>query len=700
MDTTKSIITRALALTPFKRPTFCVALMISAVLILVAPASAANLVLTPTNLSFVAVQGTNPSPQTVNAYPSVAGTAIAPTFSSSVGWISLSGASAGSLTSASNVFVAINTVGMTPGFYNGQVTISQAGYTKSPQVVGVALQILAPGISYVATPAVLEVNALAGVNASSQFFTITTFGSATVKPTLTATTSSGGNWIALSAPVASTLNTQSTVQVSFNTAGLASGFYTGVISSAGIGVQNSPVTIPVNLTVGTSATGPVLAVTPASLSFTTVTGANPAPTTLAINNTSLGTIFPVLTTSTTDGNPWLNVALNSPAGAGGSITATVSINDASLANGSYSGSITISDGSATNAPIVIAVALSVQVPNPVLALSTTGLTFNSTAGSTTKQSATLAANNAGTGTLNFSAVPSTVSGGTWLSVSPTTGAANAPLTVTVDPTNLAAGVYSGAISVSQIASQTSQTVQVLFGVGVALPAVNLNGISNGASFVSTILAPGEIVSVFGTNLGPAVGQQTQAVSGFLATSQAGISVTVGGTFAPLYYVSSSQINMQVPWEVSGKSSTPVVVTNSGQVSLTYTQVLRPLDPAIFVAGNGRMAVLTLAGVQITASNPASAGQVLSLYATGLGPVNPAIATGQLTPIGPLYNTTGAASVTVGSANASVGFAGLAPGFVGLYQINFTVPAGLAAGDQPLVLGVGNITSLPLPLAVH
>jgi uncharacterized protein (TIGR03437 family) len=177
-------------------------------------------------------------------------------------------------------------------------------------------------------------------------------------------------------------------------------------------------------------------------------------------------------------------------------------------------------------------------------------------------------------------------------------------------------------------------------------------------------------------------------------------VTFGGTLAPLYFVSSTQINLQVPWSVAGLASTTVVVTNNGQISLGYTQALRPLDPAIFVASNGRMAVLNQAGVQITPSNPASAGQLLSLFATGLGAVTPTIATGQLTPLTALYNTTNPASITVGSANASVGFAGLAPGFVGLYQINFTVPAGLGVGDQALVLGIGNITSLPLPLAVH
>jgi adhesin/invasin len=664
-------------------------------------AAASDLVITPNTLAFVAVQGTNPPSQTVNAYPSVAGTAIAPTFSSNVPWIALSGASAGSLTASMNVFVAVSTLGLGPGFYNGQVTIGQAGFTKSPQVVGINLEILAPGISYIASPTVLEVSALTGANASSQFFAVTTLGSVTVKPSLTATTSAGGNWIALSAPVTSTLNTVSTVQVNFNTSGLATGFYTGVITVAGTGVQNSPVSIPVNLTIGTSTTAPTLAPSPANLSFTTVTGANPATAILTINNSGPGTIFPVLTTSTTDGNPWLEVALNDPPGAGGSVTATVSINDASLPNGSYSGSITIKDGSAINSPMVIPVALSVQTANPVLSLGATGFTFNAAAGSTQSATSNVAISNAGTGALNFNAVASTTSGGNWLSVSPATGLASSTLTVTVNPTGLAAGVYSGAIVVSTIGTQTSQTIQVLFGVGVSVAAINLNGITNGASFASSIVAPGEIVSLFGVNLGPATGQSTLAAGGLLATSQAGISVTVGGTPAPLYFVGANQINLQVPWEVAGNSSTPVVVSNNGQSGLPFTLQLRPVDPAVFVASNGSPAVLNQAGAQITSSNPASAGQVLSLYATGLGPVSPAIKTGQLAPVsGALYNTAAQATVTVGASNASVSFSGLAPGYVGLYQINFAVPAGLAAGNQVLVIGVGNITSPALTLAVH
>jgi uncharacterized protein (TIGR03437 family) len=681
---------------PMKR--MCM-MAILAVTIWALPAAAVDLVVSPASLAFVATPSVNPAPQVVSVSSSAPSVGVSPSLSSTVPWIALSGANAGSVATVTNVYVAVNAQGFAPGFYNGQVTITQSGFNKSPQVIAVNLQVFPAGISYVVSPPVLEVSAAPGANASSQFFSITTLGSATVKPTLTMTTSSGGNWLALSSPVTSTLSTQSTVRVDFNTTGLATGFYSAVITATGAGVQNSPVTIPVNLAVGTATTGPALAVSPASLSFTASTGANPLPTTIAINNSGQGTIFPVLTTSTTDGNAWLNASLNGQIGAGGSTTATVSISTGSLANGSYSGTILLTDAGAINAPVKINVALSIQVANPLLSLGSGGLTFNSASGSVQKLGATVPLSNAGTGTLNFNASASTKAGGNWLAVTPATGSANNTLTVTVDPTNLPVGVYTGAITVSIIGTQASQNIQVLFAVGTPVASINQSGIVNGANFVSTIVAPGEIVSIFGLNLGPATGQQTQATAGFLATTQAGISVTFDGTPAPLYYVGANQINLQVPWEVAGKTSTTVLVANNGQNSLPYTLSLRPLDPAMFVAGNGRVTVVDQAGNQITPSNPASAGQQLSIYATGLGSVNGTIKTGQLTPAGTLFSTTAPASVTAG-ANASVSFCGLAPGFVGLYQINFTLPASLTAGDQPLVLGIGNLTSPTLPLAVR
>jgi uncharacterized protein (TIGR03437 family) len=235
--------------------------------------------------------------------------------------------------------------------------------------------------------------------------------------------------------------------------------------------------------------------------------------------------------------------------------------------------------------------------------------------------------------------------------------------------------------------------------GQNLPVVNASGIVNGASFSSQVAAAGEIVSAFGVGLGPSPGQLTTAPGGYLETSHAGVSVTFDGTPAPLFYVGLNQINLQVPWELGAKTLTTMLVTANGQAGPARALQLQAADPAIFMA-NGRMAILDAAGAQIIPGNPASAGAMLSIYATGLGAVNPPASSGQLTPTGMFFNTMAAATVTVGGIDALVSFAGLAPGLVGAYQVNFSVPAGLAGGDQPLILNIGGSSTVPLPLAVR
>jgi len=123
-----------------------------------------------------------------------------------------------------------------------------------------------------------------------------------------------------------------------------------------------------------------------------------------------------------------------------------------------------------------------------------------------------------------------------------------------------------------------------------------------------------------------------------------------------------------------------------------------------VAGNGVFGFSGDGGLATSASFSVTlgiaAGAMLSIYATGLGAVNPPASSGQLTPTGMFFNTMAAATVTVGGINAPVSFAGLAPGMVGAYQVNFTVPSGLTLGDQTLVLSIGGSSTAPLPLAAR
>jgi len=181
---------------------------------------------------------------------------------------------------------------------------------------------------------------------------------------------------------------------------------------------------------------------------------------------------------------------------------------------------------------------------------------------------------------------------------------------------------------------------------------------------------------------------------------AGISVP-----GNLIFVSPGQINVQVPWELQGQSSAQVKVTIDEMFGYplfgnVVTVPLAAYTPSFFV-GNGTIAAQdAITGTNILASNPAHPGEILSLYANGLGPVTNAPASGAPAPGGAnLATTTTQPVVTIGGQPAKVGFSGLAPGYPGLYQIDVTVPSGLT-GNQQVTVSIGGQTSPAVVLPVQ
>ena len=241
------------------------------------------------------------------------------------------------------------------------------------------------------------------------------------------------------------------------------------------------------------------------------------------------------------------------------------------------------------------------------------------------------------------------------------------------------------------------------------PAINAGDIVNG-SFNHQAPAPGSIATVFGAALSTAV---AYASSVPLPASLAGVTVLVNGRAAPLFYVSPTQINFQTPWEAAGQAQAAVVVSVQGVASNAATVALPALSPGIFTvnqAGAGQGAILIAGTATIAAlagsipgasTTPARAGQFVSIFATGLGPVGNPPATGAAALSNPLAMATNQVQVTIGGLPAVVSFAGLAPGFVGLYQVNAQVPAGAATGDAvPVVLSVGGASSNPVTVAIQ
>jgi uncharacterized protein (TIGR03437 family) len=241
------------------------------------------------------------------------------------------------------------------------------------------------------------------------------------------------------------------------------------------------------------------------------------------------------------------------------------------------------------------------------------------------------------------------------------------------------------------------------------PAVTSSGVVNAASFKpSGGLSPCSIVSVFGSNLATSAGG---APSFPLPTTLNSIKLTMGGEDTPLFYSNATQVNAQVPCDLPPNSQAQVVArafSSSGAVetdSVPAAITVAAVQPGIFLVNPPATqgVILNNPALQVVdATHPATAGDVLTIYCTGLGATNPTVATGAPSPGSPSPATvTNTVTATIGGVNANVQFAGLTPALVGLYQVNVAVPAGVTPGSSvPVILTQNGVASPMVTIAVH
>jgi uncharacterized protein (TIGR03437 family) len=232
------------------------------------------------------------------------------------------------------------------------------------------------------------------------------------------------------------------------------------------------------------------------------------------------------------------------------------------------------------------------------------------------------------------------------------------------------------------ATQNSLAVYGLLTSGSAPIAL-----SNAASGVAAALAPGALAAVYGTGLATST---VSAASLPLPTTLGGAVVNIGGIAAPITYASPTQINIQIPFQVPTGSSTVNVSVNGTPAGSTFVSV-NAIAPGLFLLQQGAAAVVNQNGSVNSQSQPAAAGSIVAAYLTGLGPVNPSVATGAAAPASPLSLVSATATANIGNVSAPVQFAGLAPGFAGLYQVNIQVPQ-MAAGQYMLQVSAGSVPS--------
>jgi uncharacterized protein (TIGR03437 family) len=246
---------------------------------------------------------------------------------------------------------------------------------------------------------------------------------------------------------------------------------------------------------------------------------------------------------------------------------------------------------------------------------------------------------------------------------------------------------SGNLYVADSGNNAVRALQPLSG-GLSIKAV-----ASSASGQAGLIAPGELVSLFGSAMGPAGGVIGQPdSSGLYPATLAGTTVLINGAAAPVLYTSATQVNVAVPFELNANSPAQVVVKYQGQISSTQTVSTSAAVPGVFTlnaSGTGPVLAVNLDDKSVNdANHPAKAGSNVLLYLTGAGQTNPPGTNGHVAAI-PLPQVNFPVTATIGGKSVTPSYAGAAPGVVeGVTQVNLTIPSGLTAGQVSIQLAVG------------
>jgi uncharacterized protein (TIGR03437 family) len=453
----------------------------------------------------------------------------------------------------------------------------------------------------------------AGPTAAAQTLRLTTLGGNTAAYSAQVNPVTGGNWLQINsaASATGTVNLNQTFALSVNPAvanALPPGQYTSQINLAFPGTASPNTTVPISLTV----VGNAIAVSPASLAFTYVSGDAPPPSLPLTVTTSNGAAN--FTASASSAGNWLSI---DTAGASTPKTINVSINLQNVPSGSIGGS-----------PL-----------NGTISINAPGM--------------------------------------------------QAPIAVNV--------------------------VLLLPAPAVPQPAT----IQNSASLKFGAIAPGEFITILGSNLGPSTPASfTLNPHGGVDSTLAGVLVMFDSFPGTPTYVSATQINVVAPYEIAGRPSINVFVVYQGRQSAPIPQTVVPVSPAIFTftangkgqavaadinasstsVSNGPAGGVILPG-GVLPSSPAAPGSYISVYGTGGGITSPGAATGTvnssttLMPIANWTSTSGTVTATIGGVDANVFFAGAAPGLIsGAYQFVLQIPPGISGDALPLTITVNGVST--------
>ncbi len=558
----------------------------------------------------------------------------------------------------------------------------------------------------------------AGGAVPSQTFRVLNVGAGALNWTAAAKTLSGnGTWLSASAAsgVSQAGSTQPpAVTVSADSTGLAAGDYYGQITVNAPGVDNAPQSVSVVLTVLASGSQPPPPLSPTGLIFVgSAATTSPGAQTVVVSNL---TPSPLTFTTAVSSNFAVTPA-SGTVGPNVPLTLSVQPNVAGLAAGVRQGLVTLSfsDGSKRTVDLLLVLkalgtnafpsdsrAAMVCKATKLLPLFT-GLGSNFTVtGGWPASLRVKVADDCGNALIGGSVIVSFSNGdapvslisqrdGNWSGTWATSNASLATVALTADASTEDASLQ-GEIKLTG-GSQINPN-----------PPPQYGGLLSSASYARLApVAPGTLVSIFGTNLADTPQQAGELP---LPTTLGGAQVLLAGRTLPLLYVSDTQINAQIGYDFPASANLQLILTRGNTYSIPQGLALAVTQPGVFTQdqsgqGAGIVVAARTDGTQflIGKDKPVRPGDALVIYCSGLGPVDQQILSGAGSPVSPLAMASNLVTVSLGGMDAQVFFAGLAPGFVGLYQVNAFVPSQVAAGDQPLIVTVGGQPSPQVTVTV-
>jgi uncharacterized protein (TIGR03437 family) len=590
-------------------------------------------------------------------------------------WLSVSPLTGSTANGFHQLTVTGDPTGLASGVYNGVVTLTIQG-TGATLKIPVVMEVTgSSGTRSVVIPTnYVELSSLVGLADASTTLDLGSNPAGTTHE-FTASASSANGWLLVS-PFSGTAPGKLTI--SANSAAVPGpGSYDGEITITSlITGQQDTISVRFNLALRT------ITAEPASLTFTQQQRGVPPPAqTIQVRANSQSTY-----TVTTQPN-WVRA---NPTGGTTPSNVVISVDPTGLAPGTHSGSVRIiGANNQVNIPV------SLVIPEPPAPTATpASLAFTYQTGSPAPQP--LSVNVSSTGDqVSFGATAKTESGINWLGVTSSSSMTPAVVTASVNPALLVPGQHSGTITLTA-SDPTARPGVVAVTVNVSNTSAGVQALLHGAALAPTTVAPGLIVTLTGTGLGPATGvAASPTAAGAFETRLADTRVLFDGVPAPLLYVRNDQINAIAPYALYGRFNTRIQVESGTNYSLPIEVRVVDSAPGIFTSGSsgrGQAAALNQDYTINSAANPAARGSIISIFGTGEGQTDPkgqdgrVIVTDLRRPLLPV-------TATIAGRPAEVTYIGSAPTLVsGVFQANIRIPADVEAGALPLEIQIGGVAT--------